>query len=202
MVLCKKTGKLKNIIVDRKMDFMVYYIGNEVDSLNNKKDKQSMRTDILYLLERNAKLTPAEIAAFLDVSEADVEKEIKKLEKEQVICGYGAFINWKRTDNAVVTALIEVKVTPARGKGFTSIAQRIYRFDEVKAVYLMSGAYDLAIILEGKSLEEVALFVSDKLAPLESVISTATHFVLQKFKDHGVIFGEQNDDAERMIVSP
>ena len=161
-----------------------------------------MRGDILSLLERDAKLTPEDIAIRLGVMEADVKEEIKKLEKEQIICGYGAFINWSRTDNALLTALIEVKVIPARGKGFKRIAERIYRFDKVKAVYLMSGAYDLAVIIEGKSLEEIASFVSDKLAPLESVLSTATHFVLRKYKDHGVIFGDKNDDAERMIVSP
>jgi len=161
-----------------------------------------MRNDILSLLERDAKLTADEIAIRLGLTKTEVEKEIKKLEKEQIICGYGAFINWSRTDNKLLTALIEVKVTPARGKGFKRIAERIYRFDEVKAVYLMSGAYDLAVTIEGRSLEEIATFVSDKLATLESVISTATHFVLKKFKDHGVIFNERNDDAERMIVSP
>ena len=161
-----------------------------------------MRSEILSLLERDAKLTAEDIAVRLGASETEVEKEIEKLEKEQIICGYGAFINWSRTDNALLTALIEVKVIPARGKGFKRVAERIYRFDEVKALYLMSGAYDLAIIIEGKSLEEIATFVSDKLAPLESVLSTATHFVLRKFKDHGVIFGDKNDDAERMIVSP
>ena len=161
-----------------------------------------MRNDILLLLERDAKLTSEEIAVRLGVKETAVRKEIEKLEKEQIICGYGAFINWSRTDNKLLTALIEVKVTPARGKGFKRIAERIYRFDEVKAVYLMSGAYDLAVTIEGRSLEEIAAFVSDKLATLESVISTATHFVLNKFKDHGVIFNEKNDDVERMIVSP
>ena len=161
-----------------------------------------MRSDILSLLERNAKLTAEEIGVFLGVPEADVADEITKMEEEQIICGYGAFINWSRTDNALITALIEVKVTPARGLGFRRIAERIYRFDEVKAVYLMSGAYDLAVIIEGKTLEEIATFVSDKLATLESVLSTATHFVLRKFKDHGVVFNERNDDTERMIVSP
>ena len=166
------------------------------------KEKRDTRREILSLLERDARLTAGEVAAYLDLPEAAVAKEIRKLEKEQIICGYGAFINWSRAGSAMITALIEVKVTPARGKGFNRVAERIFRFDEVKAVYLMSGAYDLAVIIEGKSLEEIALFVSDKLAPLESVLSTATHFVLRKFKDHGVIFGERNDDAERMIVSP
>jgi DNA-binding Lrp family transcriptional regulator len=161
-----------------------------------------MRNDILSLLERNAKLTAEEIAVYLGKTEAEVSKEIKKLEKQQIICGYGAFVNWSKADSSLITAFIEVKVTPARGKGFNRIAERIYRFDEVKAMYLMSGAYDFAVIVEGKSLEEIALFVSDKLAPLESVLSTATHFVLRKFKDHGVVFDEKNDEAERMIVSP
>ena len=161
-----------------------------------------MRSDILSLLERNAKLTAEEIAVYLGLQEEEVAKEIKSLEQEQIICGYGAFVNWSRADSGLITALIEVKVTLARGKGFNRIAERIYRFDEVKAVYLMSGAYDFAVIVEGKSLEEIALFVSDKLASLESVLSTATHFVLRKYKDHGVIFSEDNDEAERMIVSP
>ena len=161
-----------------------------------------MRSDILSLLERNAKITAEEIAVFLGVPKAKIDKEIKKLEEEQIICGYGAFINWSRIDDSLITALIEVKVAPARGKGYNRIAERIYRFDEVKAVYLMSGAYDLAVIIEGKSLKEIALFVSDKLAPLESVLSTATHFVLKKYKDHGVIFNEKSEDSERMIVSP
>jgi DNA-binding Lrp family transcriptional regulator len=166
------------------------------------KEAKFMRKDILDLLERNAKLTPEEIAVRLGLSEPVVREEIEKMEKEQIICGYGAFINRERTDMESLTALIEVKVTPVRGKGFNSIAERIYRFDEVKAVYLMSGGYDLAVIIEGKSLKDVSLFVSDKLSPLESVLSTATHFVLKKYKDHGVIFSEQDGGDERMIVSP
>lgn len=161
-----------------------------------------MRKDILSLLERNAKLTAEEIALSLGVSADEIKKEIEQMEKEQIICGYGAFINWKRIDNAYLTALIEVKVTPSRGKGFKCIAERIYRFDEVKAVYLMSGAYDLAVIIEGKSLNEVAGFVSDKLSPLDSVLSTATHFVLNKFKDYGVVFNEKSGEDERMIITP
>ena len=161
-----------------------------------------MRKDILSLLERNAKLTAEEIAVFLNIPEADVRAEIAKMEKEQVICGYGAFINWKLTDSEHLTALIEVKVTPSRGRGFKRIAERICRFDEVKAVYLMSGAYDLAVIIDGKSLNEISDFVSDKLSTLESVLSTATHFVLRKYKDYGIIFNELRDEDERMIVTP
>ena len=161
-----------------------------------------MWSDVLSLLENDAKLTSEDIAVRLGVSVGEVNEVIKKLEEEQIICGYGTFINWSKTDNALITALIEVKVTPARGSGFNNIAERIYRFDEVKALYLMSGNYDLAVIIEGKSLEEVASFVSDKLATMESIVSTATHFVLRKYKDHGVIFDEKGEEAERMIVSP
>jgi len=164
--------------------------------------KQSKRNDILSLLERNAKLTAQEIGVYLGVPEADVREEITALEKEKIICGYGTLINWDRTDGESLTALIEVKVTPSRGQGFNRIAERIYRFDEVKAVYLMSGGYDLAVIIEGKTLKDISHFVTDKLSPLESVLSTATHFVLKKYKDHGVIFNERDDNDERMIVSP
>jgi len=161
-----------------------------------------MQNDILALLERNAKLTAEEIAVYLGLQTDEVRNEIKKMEEEQIICGYGAFINWERTDSEFLTALIEVKVTPSRGQGFNRIAERIYRFDEVKAVYLMSGGYDLIVVVEGKSIKDISYFVSDKLSPLESVLSTATHFVLKKYKDHGVIFNEQADEDERMVVSP
>ena len=161
-----------------------------------------MRKDILSLLERDGKRTPEEIAAYLDMPVQQVREEIAQMEREQVICGYGAFVNWDRTDSDYLTALIEVRVTPSRGEGFNRVAERIARFDEVKAVYLMSGGYDLAVIILGKSLKDISFFVSDKLSPLESVLSTATHFVLKKYKDHGVLFEEKQDGDERMIVSP
>ena len=161
-----------------------------------------MRNDILSLLERNAKLTAEEIAVRLGVPEAEVRDEVTRMEKEQIICGYNTLINWDRIDSEFLTALIEVKVTPSRGQGFNKIAERIYQFDEVKALYLMSGGYDLTVIVEGKSIKDISYFVSDKLSPLESVLSTATHFVLKKYKDHGVILNEQRADDERMIVSP
>ena len=161
-----------------------------------------MRNDILAILERNAKCTASEIALRLGLSEGQVREEIERMEKEQIICGYNTLINWERTDSEFLTALIEVKVTPSRGQGFNKIAERIYRFDEVKAVYLMSGGYDLTVIIEGKSIKDISHFVSDKLSPLESVLSTATHFVLKKYKDHGVVLNEQGGGDERMIVSP
>ena len=166
------------------------------------KEENNLKLEILSLLERNAKLTPEDIAVCLGAREQDVRDEIAKLEKEQVICGYGAFVNWDLTDSEFLTALIEVKVTPSRGQGFSKIAERIYRFDEVKAVYLMSGGYDLTVIVEGKSIKDISYFVTDKLSPLESVLSTATHFVLKKYKDHGVIYDERAEGDERMIMSP
>lgn len=160
-----------------------------------------MRLKILELLEKNSRLAAKDIAIMLGVPQDEVEKEIKEMEKEQVICGYNTLINWDKTNKDLVTALIEVKVTPQRGEGFDKIAERIYRFDEVKAVYLMSGGFDLTVIVEGKTLKDVALFVSQKLATLDSVLSTSTHFVLKKYKDHGIPFEEIKKD-ERMVVSP
>jgi len=161
-----------------------------------------MKETILQLLEKNSKLTVAEIAAATGFPEDAVASEISSLEKDMVICGYNTLVNWDLTDRDFVTALIEVRVTPQRGDGFDKIAERIYRFDEVKAVYLMSGGFDLTIIIEGKSIKEVAFFVSDKLSPINDVISTATHFVLKKYKDHGVIINKSKKENGRMIVSP
>lgn len=161
-----------------------------------------MRDKILELIEKNSRLTVAEIAAQLDLTEEMVANEIEGMEDEKVICGYTTLINWDKTDRDYVTALIEVKVTPQRGNGFDKIAERIYRYDEVKAVYLMSGGFDLTVIMDGKNIKEIAFFVSDKLSPIDAVISTATHFVLKKYKDHGVILDKDKQRGERMIVSP
>ncbi|GKX32102.1 AsnC family transcriptional regulator [Vallitalea longa] len=160
-----------------------------------------MRQEILGILEQNCKVTVDDLATILENPKEDIAKELSKLEKEQIICGYHTIINWDKTDIHKVTALIEVKVTPQRGQGFDKIAERIYRFKEVTAVYLMSGGFDLTVIIEGKTMKEVALFVGQKLAPLESVLSTATHFVLKKYKDHGIIL-EKNKKDERMAVTP
>ena len=160
------------------------------------------RNDILSLLERDAKQSPADIAAYLALPEEEIAAEIAALEAERVICGHHALVNWERTDSESLTALIEVRVTPSRGLGFNRVAERLCRFDEVKSVYLMSGAYDLAVTIEGKSLKDIALFVSEKLSPLEDVLSTATHFVLKKYKDHGVFFNDAADEDGRLIVSP
>lgn len=160
-----------------------------------------MRERLLELIERDGKRSTKELAIMLGLNEEEVINEIILLEKEQIICGYQTLINWDKTEKETVTALIEVKVTPQRGQGFDSIAERIYKFREVKAVYLMSGAFDFTVIVEGKSMKEVAMFVSNKLAPLESVLSTATCFVLKKYKDYGIVLENEKQD-ERMIVSP
>jgi len=160
------------------------------------------REDILFFLEKDSRLTAKDLAVMLGSDEEKIAAELKAMKDEQIIRGYHTLINWDKTDREFVTALIEVKVTPQRDKGFDEIAERIYRFDEVKAVYLMSGGYDLTVIMEGRSLKDIAAFVSDKLSPLESVLSTATHFVLKKYKDHGIALEKKSSKDERMIVSP
>jgi len=156
--------------------------------------------EILEILEKNSKITPEQIAVMLNKSVDEVKAAIKKYEEENIIAGYNTLINWEKTDKESVTALIEVKVTPQRGEGFDKVAERIYRYPQVKACYLMSGGFDLTVIVEGKTMKEVALFVAEKLAPLESVLSTATHFVLKKYKDKGVIFGEKTKDDREAIM--
>lgn len=161
-----------------------------------------MKIRILELLDEDSRYSPEDIGVMLGIDANQVVEMIKELEEEKIICGYKTLINWDKVDNKdIVTALIEVKVTPQRGEGFDKIAQRIYNFKEVKSVYLMSGGFDLTVIIEGKTMKEVALFVGQKLAPLESVLSTGTHFVLKKYKDHGIAFEETKKD-ERMMVSP
>jgi len=157
-----------------------------------------MKETILSLLEKNSKLTFAEIAEQTGISEKEVIDTIKVLEEENVICGYNTLINWDKTEREYVTALIEVKVTPQRGNGFDKIAERIYSLEEVKAVYLMSGGFDLTVIIEAKSLKDIAFFVSDKLSPINAVTSTATHFVLKKYKDHGIILENEEEEFKRV----
>ncbi|MBM7853773.1 DNA-binding Lrp family transcriptional regulator [Desulfohalotomaculum tongense] len=162
-----------------------------------------MQTDkaILELLEQNCKVTPEEIAALLGVDAREVERRIEKLEKNGVISGYQAMINWDKMEEQKVNALIEVKITPQREVGFDAVAERIYRFPEVHSVHLMSGDYDLAVFLEGRTMKEVAQFVSSRLATMEHVLSTATHFVLKSYKRHGRIL-EDKEKERRLVVSP
>ncbi len=157
--------------------------------------------EILEILEKNSRATDEEIAVMLNRSVEEVRAAIKKYEDEGVILGYTSMINWEKTSKESVIALIEVKVTPQRGQGFDKVAERIYKFPEVKACYLMSGGFDLTVIVEGKTMKEVALFVAEKLSPLDSVLSTATHFVLKKYKDKGVVFEEDyKDDREAVVL--
>lgn len=160
-----------------------------------------MREKILAIIEKNSKISVKELAELLGENEALVAEEIAQMESEHIICGYHTLINWERTEDEKVIALIEVKVTPQREMGFDKIAERIYQYSEVKSVYLMSGGYDFTVILEAKTMRAVAQFVAEKLSPIESVLSTATHFVLKKYKDHGTVLSEGTPD-ERMLIAP
>ena len=144
---------------------------------------------ILSLLENDATLTPEQLAVMCQKEEGDIKKMIAAYEENGVILGYKTLIDWDKTDREYVSALIEVKITPQRDRGFDRVAERIYNYPEVQSLYLMSGGYDLAVLIEGKTMKEVAYFVAQKLATIEDVLSTATHFVLRKYKDKGVIYG-------------
>ena len=159
-----------------------------------------MEKKLLELLEHNAKLTVEEIAEELSVSANDVVSLIADLESKKVICGYNTIINWDKITEEKCNALIEVKVTPQRGTGFDRIADRISRFDEVDSIYLMSGGYDFMVIVNGKSMKEVSSFVFNKLATIDFVQSTATHFVLKKYKDHGVQLQDRPTDKRTNVV--
>lgn len=162
---------------------------------------KEMRRTILNYIERNSKADLQELAIVLGTDEVMVANEIAQMEKEKIICGYHTLIDWDRAGSEMITALIEVRVTPQRDQGFDRIAERIYNFPEVTAVYLISGGYDLMVILEGWTLKGVSQFVSEKLAPVEAIMSTATHFILKKYKDHGTIMVPQKK-SERMLVTP
>ena len=160
-----------------------------------------MREELLSIIEKNSRIDLKELAQMLGQNEIDVANEICALEKDGIIGGYHTLINWEKTNIEKVTALIEVKVTPQRGQGFDKIAERIYNYPEVKSVYLISGGYDLLVTIEEKSLKEISNFVTDKLSTLDRVLSTATHFILKKYKDHGTIINKKNKD-EREIITP
>lgn len=159
-----------------------------------------MREQILRVIEKNSRVSVKDLAVRLGMDEIAVANELKAMEEEGVICGYHTLIDWEKTSLETVSALIEVRVTPQRGQGFDSIAERIYQYPEVNSVYLISGGYDLLVNIEGKSLKEISMFVTDKLSTLDSVLSTATHFVLKKYKDHGTILGVKKvDEREHMV---
>ncbi len=156
-----------------------------------------MKNELLKLLESDARLTSEQLSIMLDISLDEVNAYIKELEQNGIILGYKTVVDWEKTDRESVTAMIDVKLTPQRGKGYDRVAEKIYNYPEVQSVYLMSGAYDLSVLIEGKTMKEVAFFVSQKLAPIDEVISTTTHFVLHKYKDTGVLYDPTLDIDER-----
>ena len=159
-----------------------------------------MRNDLLKLLNRNARYSLEDLAAMLGTDEKTVENEIRALEKEGLICGYKAVIDWEKLDGAYVSAIIEIKVVPKAGLGFEEVAEKIMSYREVESVYLMSGGYDLNVVVKGKTLQDVARFVSKELALIDSVTSTATHFVLRRYKEMDVKLYEGNDDDRGQIL--
>lgn len=156
--------------------------------------------ELLKLLENDSRLTPEALALMLDKEVGDIKAMIEGYERDGVILGYKTMIDWDKTDTEHVNALIELKITPQRDRGYDHVAQKIYNYPEVESLYLMSGSFDLAVFIEGKTMREVAFFVAEKLAPIEDVISTATHFVLRKYKDKGIIYGAVPVDERGNIL--
>ena len=159
-----------------------------------------LRDEILTTIEKNSRVDVHELAVRLGSTDEMIAAEMAKMEEDGIICGYHTMINWEKTDLEKVTALIEVRATLQRGQGFDGLAERIYNYPEVKSVYLISGGYDLLVTLEGRSIKEISMFVTDKLATMENVLSTATHFILKKYKDHGTIMSKQSEDERQMIT--
>ncbi len=157
---------------------------------------------LLHLLEHNAKLSPQTVTAMLEDEDLEtVERTIRELEDTGIIRGYSAIVNWDRVESDRITAIIEVKVTPQRGVGFDEVARRIYRFPEVQAVQLLSGSYDLQVVVVGRRIQEVARFVSERLATIDFIQSTTTHFILKTYKVDGVVL-EDGDDDQRLVITP
>ena len=161
-----------------------------------------MNERILAILEKNSRIELHDLAILLGEDEQAVADAIRQMEKDNIICGYHTMIDWDNTETEKVSALIEVRVTPQRDMGFDRMAERLYRFPEVSAVYLMSGAYDFTVVIDGRSMKDVATFVTTRLSTIDGVLSTATHFVLKKYKDHGTVFDRQDEADERMLVTP
>ena len=202
----------EQIVKGREVPRLLY--SKEKKSITDIEDIQFYQKQLRIVLRNCGVINPEDITEYIardgyaalekvlfDMTPEQVLEEISKLEKENIICAYHTLINWEKTDIEKVSALIEVKVTPQRGQGFDRIAERIYNYPEVKSVYLLSGGYDLLVTLEEKSLKEIAAFVSDKLSTLDSVLSTATHFILKKYKDHGTIINKAAKD-EREVITP
>ena len=159
-----------------------------------------MREQSLAIIEKNSRIDIKELAVILGAEEIDVANELKAMEEEGIICGYHTMIDWEKTSIEKVTALIEVRITPQRGKGYDNIAERIYKYPDVNSVYLISGGYDLLVTVDGKTLKSVSSFVNEKLATIEGVLSTATHFILKKYKDHGTILTKKYEDTREKVT--
>lgn len=155
--------------------------------------------EFLQLLENDARLTADQLAVMLDKEVGDIKRQMKLYEQNGVILGYKTLIDWDKTDREYVTALIELKVAPQRDRGFDKVAEKIFNYPEVKSLYLMSGSFDLAVFIEGRTMKEVAYFVAQKLATIDSIVSTATHFVLRKYKDKGVVYGPAETDERGQL---
>ncbi len=159
-----------------------------------------MREELLSIIEKNSRIGLSDLAIRLGKEEVEIANEIAKLESEGIICGYHTLIDWEKTSNEKVIAMIEVRVTPQRGQGFDSIARRIYKYPEVQSVYLISGGFDLMVTLEEKTLKDIAIFVAEKLSTLDSVLSASTHFILKKYKVHGTILDKEEEDSREAIT--
>ena len=158
--------------------------------------------EILEILEQNGRATPEQISAMVGKPVGEVKKAIKRAEKDGIILKYKAIINWPKLEEEDVWALIEVRVTPQRGVGFDVIAERVYQFPEVYSAYLVSGTYDLSILVRGKTMQEIASFVAEKLAPLEQVQSVVTHFLLKRYKEYGETFRVPRETNRRLPITP
>lgn len=163
-------------------------------------NQNELRLEILKYLEKNSRVDLSELAVLLGVTQTDIANAMSNMEQEKLICGYHTLIDWDKTSLDKISALIEVRVTPQRGQGFDNIAERVYKYPEVNAVYLISGGFDLLVTLEGRNLKEISSFVSEKLSALDGVLSTATHFILKKYKDHGTILAKKNEDTREKIT--
>ena len=159
-----------------------------------------MNKEILKILENDARATPEQISTMTGIPANEVTKQIKQAEKDRVILKYRAMINWDKVENERVSALIEVRVTPQRDVGFASIAERIYHFPQARTVYLLSGTYDLLVLVTGKTMHEVAEFVSQKLAPIEGVQGTVTHFMLKKYKEDGEVIEDKEASKRQAVI--
>jgi len=170
------------------------------DKLHEERGKCNMQQEILDILQKNSRISDEELAVMLGTDAATVRAAIKEMEDKGIITGYKTLIDWEKAQEEVVVAYIEVRVTPQRGQGFDKVAERIYQYPQVTACCLMSGGFDLFVVVEGKTMKEVALFVAEKLATIDSVLSTSTHFVLKKYKENGVIFNRPRKDEREAVV--